>query len=80
MASIGCFGVWRSWLARTAGGREVAGSSPVTPTNEKVIQRWMAFSLLVTLEPATDRHKQPVAVYVFIAWPFLEGLPEEVHD
>jgi ribonuclease HI len=24
--------VWRSWLARTAGGREVAGSSPVTPT------------------------------------------------
>lgn len=25
-------GVWRSWLARTAGGREVAGSSPVTPT------------------------------------------------
>ena len=26
------FGVWRSWLARTAGGREVAGSSPVTPT------------------------------------------------
>lgn len=26
-------GVWRSWLARTAGGREVAGSSPVTPTS-----------------------------------------------
>ncbi len=26
------FGVWRSWLARTAGGRKVAGSSPVTPT------------------------------------------------
>jgi hypothetical protein len=26
-------GVWRSWLARTAGGREVAGSSPATPTN-----------------------------------------------
>lgn len=26
------YGVWRSWLARTAGGREVAGSSPVTPT------------------------------------------------
>ena len=24
--------MWRSWLARTAGGREVAGSSPVTPT------------------------------------------------
>ena len=29
------FGVWRSWLARTAGGREVAGSSPVTPTTIK---------------------------------------------
>ena len=25
-------GMWRSWLARTAGGREVAGSSPVIPT------------------------------------------------
>lgn len=25
-------GVWRSLVARTAGGREVAGSSPVTPT------------------------------------------------
>ena len=24
--------MWRSWLARTAGGREVAGSSPVIPT------------------------------------------------
>jgi broad specificity phosphatase PhoE len=29
--------VWRSWLARTAGGREVAGSSPVTPTREFII-------------------------------------------
>jgi putative hydrolases of HD superfamily len=26
-------GVWRSWLARTHGVREVAGSSPATPTN-----------------------------------------------
>ena len=24
-------GVWRSLVARTAGGREVAGSNPVTP-------------------------------------------------
>ena len=24
--------MWRSWLARTAGGREVAGSNPVIPT------------------------------------------------
>ncbi len=35
------FGVWRSWLARTAGGREVAGSSPVTPT----IQDFMGFEV-----------------------------------
>ena len=27
--------MWRSWLARTAGGREVAGSSPVIPTIKK---------------------------------------------
>ena len=27
-------GVWRSWLARTHGVREVAGSSPVTPTRK----------------------------------------------
>ena len=26
-----CFGVWRSLVARTAGGREVAGSNPVAP-------------------------------------------------
>ena len=25
-------GVWRSLVARTAGGREVAGSNPVAPT------------------------------------------------
>lgn len=25
-------GVWRSQVARTAGGREVAGSNPATPT------------------------------------------------
>ena len=28
---INCYGVWRSLVARTAGGREVAGSNPVTP-------------------------------------------------
>jgi hypothetical protein len=36
-------GVWRSWLARTPGGREVAGSSPVTPTNEKRQAVWFVF-------------------------------------
>ena len=28
---INCYGVWRSLVARTAGGREVAGSNPVAP-------------------------------------------------
>ena len=27
------YGVWRSLVARTAGGREVAGSNPVAPTD-----------------------------------------------
>jgi ribonuclease HI len=31
--------VWRSWLARTAGGREVAGSSPVTPTKYEIMKQ-----------------------------------------
>lgn len=30
-AIIFCIGVWRSLVARTAGGREVAGSNPVAP-------------------------------------------------
>jgi hypothetical protein len=30
-------GMWRSWLARTAGGREAAGSSPVIPTKSEII-------------------------------------------
>jgi hypothetical protein len=38
--------VWRSWLARTAGGREVAGSSPVTPTTEKDHACVWSFSVL----------------------------------
>ena len=32
-------GVWRSLVARTAGGREVAGSSPVTPTTCGMIKK-----------------------------------------
>ena len=31
------YGVWRSLVARTAGGREVAGSNPVTPTQRMLI-------------------------------------------
>lgn len=30
-------GVWRSLVARSAGGREVAGSNPVTPINKEVV-------------------------------------------
>ena len=30
-------GVWRSWLARPAGGGEVAGSSPATPTSKSIL-------------------------------------------
>ncbi len=35
-------GVWRSQVARTAGGREVVGSSPTTPTRQLplLIQRF----------------------------------------
>ena len=29
------FGVWRSLVARSAGGREVAGSNPVTPIKKE---------------------------------------------
>ena len=29
---IFCSGAWRSLVARTAGGREVAGSNPVAPS------------------------------------------------
>ena len=30
-------GVWRSLVARSAGGREVAGSNPVTPIHTEVL-------------------------------------------
>ena len=32
-------GVWRSLVARTAGGREVAGSNPVAPIGKSVVLR-----------------------------------------
>ncbi len=31
-------GVWRSLVARSAGGREVAGSNPVTPMGKAVVR------------------------------------------
>lgn len=33
---IGCFGVWRSLVARLTGGQKAAGSSPVTPTRRNI--------------------------------------------
>ena len=33
-------GVWRSWLARTHGVREVVGSSPATPTSDLYPEKW----------------------------------------
>ena len=36
-------GVWRSLVARTAGGREVAGSNPVTPIEDSKIKGFQTF-------------------------------------
>ena len=41
-------GVWRSLVARTAGGREVAGSNPVAPiflTNSRISEKSEIFFL-----------------------------------
>ena len=32
-------GVWRSLVARTAGGREVAGSNPVAPIDQNPLEK-----------------------------------------
>ncbi len=45
--------MWRSWLARTAGGREVAGSSPVTPTNKIMKTLKFDHKLAVLIENGT---------------------------
>ena len=37
------YGVWRSLVARTAGGREVAGSNPVAPIGKSVVLRHFFF-------------------------------------
>ena len=39
-------GVWRSLVARSAGGREVAGSNPVTPSHIKTLFRDTEFTVL----------------------------------
>ena len=38
--------MWRSWLAYTSGGREVAGSSPVTPTNKSPLRAFVVLVLI----------------------------------
>ncbi len=53
-------GVWRSWLARTAGGREVVGSSPITPTKQRVALR-AAFCLELEWQ---DLKLRPIGVVV----------------
>lgn len=47
-------GVWRSLVARTAGGREVAGSNPVAPINpyfmgflDELAMKSMSYKLLL---------------------------------
>ena len=44
-----CFGVWRSLVARSAGGREVAGSNPVTPIFYWKIKGLRDFGTLKTM-------------------------------
>ena len=52
------YGVWRSLVARSAGGREVAGSNPVTPTkkplNSSVDSRVFLFLPLVYIKPFSN--------------------------
>ena len=38
-------GVWRSLVARTAGGREVAGSNPVAPIINKECENWTTYQI-----------------------------------
>lgn len=46
-------GVWRSLVARTAGGREVAGSNPVAPTKHSKFKSFRVFgdSFFVRISP-----------------------------
>ena len=41
--TINRFGVWRSLVARTAGGREVAGSNPVAPIRSRDVRTWSSW-------------------------------------
>ena len=46
LAIISLTGVWRSLVARTAGGREVAGSNPVAPIESSKIKGLREFGYL----------------------------------
>ena len=52
------YGVWRSLVARTAGGREVAGSNPVAPiffrTSKACIFKVLAFFVSKTVKNFED--------------------------
>ncbi len=48
-----CHGEWRSLVAHPAGGRAVAGSNPVSPTNE--LPASMRFTIKQTLAPCVVR-------------------------
>lgn len=54
--------MWRSWLARTAGGREVAGSSPVTPTKYLVelFKMWKEKNNLLVKKYTFDSFKEAI--------------------
>ena len=44
------YGVWRSLVARTAGGREVAGSNPVAPIEKALIFRAFFAAIICRME------------------------------
>lgn len=67
------YGVWRSLVARTAGGREVAGSNPVAPIPKPLVNQGVFnvdFSLFRPLEFFVDpkngdgRNNNPPAMRV----------------
>lgn len=43
-------GVWRSLVARAAGGREVAGSNPVAPIKEPVFTGSFSFRFIYSID------------------------------
>ena len=77
--------MWRSWLARTAGGREVAGSSPVTPTSIQLTITSVCIIILLTtyLEKFMEILEEPQVIakngttFHVLA---VERLPQELNE